>query len=197
MTTATPSPLGSPPCRYCAEKLLQVPHCACPHTYCSSCPLCPLALLMSPFQLAACRCEDGYSGPFCQSPLDPCAQGCFPGVSCSSYSGCGPCPTGLTGDGRHCSGEEGSTQPPGTQGTHGTLAEVLLLVPCCIALADIDECAQEMACPGNATCINTVGSYTCTCPADQEGEYGHPGTMALVPVTLWAFYRRGFLWDPN
>ncbi|XP_040469503.1 mucin-4 [Falco naumanni] len=57
----------------------------------------------SPSQLAACRCEGGYSGPFCQDPPDPCAQGCFPGVGCDSHAGCGPCPAGLTGDGRHCS----------------------------------------------------------------------------------------------
>ncbi|NXY92831.1 MUC4 protein, partial [Alcedo cyanopectus] len=58
----------------------------------------------SSLQLAACRCEDGYSGTFCQDPPDPCSQGCFPGVGCDSHSGCGPCPAGLTGDGRHCSG---------------------------------------------------------------------------------------------
>ncbi|XP_029884256.1 mucin-4 [Aquila chrysaetos chrysaetos] len=92
----------------------------------------------SSLQLAACRCEGGYSGPFCQDPPDPCAQGCFPGVGCDSHTGCGPCPAGLTGDGRHCS--------------------------------DIDECAQGMACPGNATCTNTVGSYTCSCPPGEEGE---------------------------
>ncbi|KAM6063925.1 LOW QUALITY PROTEIN: mucin-4 [Theristicus caerulescens] len=92
----------------------------------------------SSLQLAACRCEDGYSGPFCQDPPDPCAQGCFPGVGCDSHAGCGPCPAGLTGDGRHCS--------------------------------DIDECAQGMACPGNTTCTNTVGSYSCSCPAGEEGE---------------------------
>ncbi|XP_009577143.1 PREDICTED: mucin-4 [Fulmarus glacialis] len=88
--------------------------------------------------VAACRCEGGYSGPFCQDPPDPCAQGCFPGVGCDSHAGCGPCPAGLTGDGRHCS--------------------------------DIDECAQGTACPGNATCTNTVGSYACSCPAGEEGE---------------------------
>ncbi|XP_076197250.1 mucin-4 isoform X3 [Aptenodytes patagonicus] len=92
----------------------------------------------SSLQLAACRCEGGYSGPFCQDPPDPCAQGCFPGVSCDSHAGCGPCPAGLTGDGRHCS--------------------------------DIDECAQGTACPENTTCTNTVGSYTCSCPAGEEGE---------------------------
>uniref|UniRef100_A0A8C0I9E9 MUC4 protein n=1 Tax=Bubo bubo TaxID=30461 RepID=A0A8C0I9E9_BUBBB len=54
--------------------------------------------------LAACRCEGGYSGPFCQDPPDPCTQGCFPGVGCDSHAGCGPCPAGLTGDGRHCCG---------------------------------------------------------------------------------------------
>ncbi|NXK54783.1 MUC4 protein, partial [Chauna torquata] len=59
----------------------------------------------SSLQLAACRCDDGYSGPFCQHPPDPCAQGCFPGVGCDLDTGCGPCPPGLTGDGRHCSGE--------------------------------------------------------------------------------------------
>ncbi|NWI62055.1 MUC4 protein, partial [Todus mexicanus] len=58
----------------------------------------------SSLQLAACRCEGSYSGPFCQDPPDPCAQGCFPGVGCDLRSGCGPCPAGLTGDGRHCSG---------------------------------------------------------------------------------------------
>ncbi|NXX99345.1 MUC4 protein, partial [Centropus bengalensis] len=59
----------------------------------------------SSLQLAACRCDGGYSGPFCQDPPDPCAQGCFPGVGCDTHTGCGPCPAGLTGDGRHCSGE--------------------------------------------------------------------------------------------
>ncbi|XP_009990998.1 PREDICTED: mucin-4 [Tauraco erythrolophus] len=92
----------------------------------------------SSLQLAACKCDGGYSGPFCQDPPDPCAQGCFPGVGCNSHTGCGSCPAGLTGDGRHCS--------------------------------DIDECAQGMGCPGNATCTNTVGSYTCSCLSGDEGE---------------------------
>ncbi|XP_046754714.1 mucin-4 isoform X1 [Gallus gallus] len=59
----------------------------------------------SSLQLAACRCDDGYWGPFCQHEPDPCAQGCFPGVGCDPHTGCGPCPPGLTGDGRHCAGD--------------------------------------------------------------------------------------------
>ncbi|NXS06173.1 MUC4 protein, partial [Oxylabes madagascariensis] len=63
-----------------------------------------VTLRESSLQLAACRCESGYSGAFCQDPPDPCSQGCFPGVGCDPFRGCGPCPAGLTGDGQHCSG---------------------------------------------------------------------------------------------
>uniref|UniRef100_A0A8C2TP72 MUC4 protein n=1 Tax=Coturnix japonica TaxID=93934 RepID=A0A8C2TP72_COTJA len=55
--------------------------------------------------LAACMCDDGYWGSFCQHAPDPCAQGCFPGVGCDPHTGCGPCPPGLTGDGLHCAGD--------------------------------------------------------------------------------------------
>ncbi|NWI21709.1 MUC4 protein, partial [Crypturellus soui] len=58
----------------------------------------------SSLQLTACRCDNGYSGRFCQDPPDPCARGCFPGVRCHPHTGCGPCPAGLTGDGIHCAG---------------------------------------------------------------------------------------------
>lgn len=49
-------------------------------------------------------------------------------------------------------------------------AKGLCLVPCSVVPADIDECAQGTACPGNGTCTNTVGSYICSCPAGVEGE---------------------------
>uniref|UniRef100_A0A669PTH8 Mucin 4, cell surface associated n=1 Tax=Phasianus colchicus TaxID=9054 RepID=A0A669PTH8_PHACC len=90
-------------------------------------PHLPPALLQLSFTLCSCRkiqqcdysstttiassslqvakCDDGYWGPFCQHAPDPCAQGCFPGVSCDPHMGCGPCPPGLTGDGQHCAGD--------------------------------------------------------------------------------------------
>lgn len=52
-----------------------------------------------------------------------------------------------------------------------------------IVSADIDECTQGMECPGNSTCTNTVGSYICSCLASEQGEYGVPGRVVLVPIT--------------
>lgn len=180
--------LGGSSLQVVCRKPPPAPHHACPHASHAGCLPCLPVLLMSPepvslslSQLAACRCEGGYSGPFCQDPPDPCAQGCFPGVGCDSHAGCGPCPAGLTGDGRHCSGDEGWPWPLGTRGTHGTPAEVFLPVPCCVASADIDECVQGAACPGNTTCTNTVGSYACSCLTGEEGEYGHPGGHGPCP----------------
>ena len=31
--------------------------------------------------------------------------------------------------------------------------------------ADINECLEEDVCPAGSRCMNTIGSYTCTCGA--------------------------------
>ena len=30
---------------------------------------------------------------------------------------------------------------------------------------DVDECLEEGVCPAGSRCMNTIGSYTCTCDA--------------------------------
>lgn len=37
-------------------------------------------------------------------------------------------------------------------------------------IADIDECSSGHRCHNNATCQNTVGSYTCTCVNGYTGD---------------------------
>ena len=68
------------------------------------------------FNILPCVCQNGYTGAFCEADLDACeenSQPCYPGVQCSDLkppaneSGfeCGPCPTGLTGNGIECTGK--------------------------------------------------------------------------------------------
>ena len=46
--------------------------------------------------------------------------------------------------------------------------------------SEIDECQDPNACAGNATCLNTVGNYTCTCNMGYElpGGVGDAKTTA-------------------
>ncbi|XP_068880641.1 mucin-4 isoform X3 [Aphelocoma coerulescens] len=122
----------------------------------------------SSLQLAACRCESGYSGPFCQDPPDPCAQGCFPGVGCDPFSGCGPCPAGLTGDGQHCSDIDEcaqGTECPGNSTCTNTVGSYI-----CSCLA-----SEQGERPG---CGSACGYHSCP-----EGYCSNGGHCHLHPIT--------------
>ena len=67
------------------------------------------------FVYMGCACQGGYTGRFCDSEIDACelnGQPCYQGVDCedlpppANISGyiCGPCPSGLTGNGAQCTG---------------------------------------------------------------------------------------------
>ncbi|XP_030349578.1 mucin-4 isoform X2 [Strigops habroptila] len=122
----------------------------------------------SSLQLAACRCEDGYSGPFCQDPPDPCVQGCFPGVRCDSLAGCGSCPAGLTGDGRHCSDIDECVQGmvcPGNTTCTNTVGSYACSCPA----------GKEGEGPG---CGSACGSHSCP-----TGYCSNGGRCRLHPIT--------------
>ncbi|XP_039569786.1 mucin-4 isoform X2 [Passer montanus] len=122
----------------------------------------------SSLQLAACRCESGYSGAFCQDPPDPCSQGCFPGVGCHPFSGCGPCPAGLTGDGEHCSDIDECTQGtecPGNSTCTNTVGSYVCSCPA----------SEQGEMPG---CGSACGYHSCP-----EGYCSNGGHCHLHPIT--------------
>ena len=69
------------------------------------------------FVVMGCACAEGYAGRFCKSDIDACevnGQPCYPGITCedlpapagiSGYK-CGPCPSGYSGDGTKCLGDQ-------------------------------------------------------------------------------------------
>ncbi|XP_057887376.1 mucin-4 [Melospiza georgiana] len=122
----------------------------------------------SSLQLAACRCESGYSGALCQTPPDRCSQGCFPGVGCDPSSGCGPCPAGLTGDGEHCSDIDECTQGTECPGNSTCTNTVGSYICSCLA-------SEQSERPG---CGSACGYHSCP-----EGYCSNGGHCHLHPVT--------------
>ena len=52
-------------------------------------------------------------------------------------------------------------------------AQVILMMVMWVSFilcADINECLTGTPCDGNATCADTLGSYTCTCDAGFTGD---------------------------
>ncbi|XP_039930418.1 mucin-4 [Hirundo rustica] len=127
-----------------------------------------VTLRESSLQLAACRCESGYSGAFCQDPPDPCSQGCFPGVGCDSFSGCGPCPAGLTGDGQHCSDIDECAQGTECPGNSTCTNTVGSYVCSCLA-------SEQGESPG---CGSACSHHSCP-----EGYCSNGGRCHLHPIT--------------
>ncbi|XP_066049485.1 mucin-4 [Chamaea fasciata] len=122
----------------------------------------------SSLQLAACRCESGYLGAFCQDPPDPCSQGCFPGVGCDPFSGCGPCPAGLTGDGQHCSDIDECAQGMECPGNSTCTNTVGSYVCSCLASEQGERPGCGLAC----------GYHSCP-----EGYCSNGGRCHLHPIT--------------
>uniref|UniRef100_A0A8B9FM84 Mucin-4 n=1 Tax=Amazona collaria TaxID=241587 RepID=A0A8B9FM84_9PSIT len=137
--------------------------------------------------LAACRCEGSYSGPFCQDPLDLCAQGCFPGVHCDSLAGCGPCPSGLTGDGRHCCGSACGSRscPTGycSNGGHCRLHPITCTPSCACPPAFTDQ--RCLVAGGDFRPLPSAGG--CLCPAGVSPSGARPAT---APRAALSFPRR-------
>lgn len=51
----------------------------------------------------------------------------------------------------------------------------------CVCVPDVDECALGSDCDGHARCLNTEGSYTCTCIHPYTGD-GKNCTGNRMPI---------------
>ncbi|XP_010210368.1 PREDICTED: mucin-4 [Tinamus guttatus] len=129
----------------------------------------------SSLQLAACRCDDGYSGRFCQDPLDPCAWGCFPGVRCHPGTGCGPCPAGLTGDGTHCADIDECAQGTACVG-NATCTNTVGSYLC--------TCTPSEAVGAAIGCMAMCGSRTCPEGFCSNGGQCHLDAATCTPTCL-------------
>ena len=116
-----------------------------------------------------CQCIVGYKGTGLQDECED-ANECIPGLNeCPHYSHCVN-----TRGSYECSCDDGFTEIGGTGST--------------LQCDDIDECTltpppsgtpgRTIDCDPNASCINTVGSYTCKCNIGyQDGAVTNPNTI--------------------
>uniref|UniRef100_A0A8C7H6V2 Slit homolog 1b (Drosophila) n=1 Tax=Oncorhynchus kisutch TaxID=8019 RepID=A0A8C7H6V2_ONCKI len=88
-----------------------------------------------PVELYTCVCAPGFTGKYCETPVDVCASN--------------PCTNGGT-----CISDEQTRRFSCSclVGFHGSFCEV-----------DVDDC-EDHGCENGATCVDGVGNYTCFCP---------------------------------
>ncbi|PIN88281.1 hypothetical protein AB205_0050770, partial [Aquarana catesbeiana] len=122
--------------------------------------------------IAGCICTNDYTGEFCQNPPNLCIQGCYPNVTCDNTSGCGPCPSGFSGDGIHCTDFDECSAKTSKCDQYANCTNTIGNYNCTcregfngtgFTCNDINECQGNNSCSSNATCTNTPGSYSCSC----------------------------------
>ena len=102
-----------------------------------------------------CECAPGYHGDLCTDDIDECAHDMRMEMACGEDQDC----TNIPGSFICTDSEAPAVCPDGYTGTF----------PDCV---DVDECAHDMRmdmpCGDNENCVNTVGSYECSCVSGFE-----------------------------
>ena len=143
-----------------------------------------------------CKCHPRYRGINCEIDTNPCLSSpCLYGGKCIPISEndyiC-ECLIRLSGKrcqhGRHCSPNPCRNGGVCEEGDNGPICKCRGFTgdTCTI---DIDEC-MAAPCLNSATCINTIGSYTCACQHSFTGKlcansiYSSPITSSIYNLTL-------------
>ncbi|XP_013396480.1 mucin-like protein [Lingula anatina] len=180
-----------------------IEYCPCENGgTCASLTASELEEASSYFIVLECICPDSYTGTYCESDIDACAENadpCYPGVRCQNdppprnitgYT-CGPCPEGYTGDGKICddinecvNGSECDHICINIPGSYACSCNTGYQLAAEGRCDDVNECVPASDC--SQTCINTEGSYTCGCDTafslQADGKTCAPTTVCTTNI---------------
>lgn len=145
----------------------------------------------------SCACQAGFEGDgvFCHN-VDECATNAH---SCDQFADCTDtagsyqcsCSHGYTGDGRTCSDVDDCASAPCHKGTCADAGVDRFECRCkdgwsgTLCNRDVDECADPgtpTSCTEHADCVNTVGSWICTCNLGWRSDHSRRSAVACVDV---------------
>ncbi|XP_018097646.2 mucin-like protein [Xenopus laevis] len=147
------------------------------------------------FKMAGCNCSDAWTGIYCEDDFDGCLENrCFVNNTCNDTKApdigftCGPCPSGMIGDGIDCSDidecylnisncEQICNNIP--RGYNCSCREGYTVSETNSSKCeDINECQNTTLnlCGENTECTNLPGNYSCQC---KDGYTGDPTVLCV------------------
>ncbi|PFX16674.1 Neurogenic locus notch-like protein 2, partial [Stylophora pistillata] len=126
-----------------------------------------------------CNCFAGFTGPNCDIKIENCTEdSCYSNVTCFKKSdriSCGPCPLGLTGDGKNCKDINYCVSHECRN--NGSCVDGISNYTCnCLdgfagdrCEIDIDNCVNH-TCANGGSCVDGVNNYSCSCRAGFTGD---------------------------
>ena len=59
---------------------------------------------------------------------------------------------------------------------------------------DVDECKVRNPCKNGAKCVNSVGGYSCQCPANYKGKHCDEGIGKInFPLSVFFLFKSGWV----